>query len=312
MNDYTKLITFNPVIQQLYVKGLDDYADIYAIGGCDLYNYSHFSNPLIRGYGWVINVFGNCESVETFYKWISGLDNTALFQVINDSLSSVQVIETSLKAQWAKMIGNGSYPKLLRNYSFTENGYILSNVPYFLDLQTSDGMYALSLIAKYTFPYSNPRRSISRQVIFREIKYNLNNFKVYPPAKNEIVSRVNDSRDKEIKSSVEIRLTGTAERVPVYDYTANMEDVSMIYSVPRGRRTVKLVLFNSRYDQNSVVWIFTALDRQTRFQKYRTMQDEPQNRKGISPATAQQMYPDRADVVRTRAIKDYLARTLND
>ena len=312
VNDFTKLITINPVIQQVYVKGLDDSADIYAIGGCELYNYSHFSNPLIRGYGWVVNVFGNCENIETFYKWIYKLDNTALFQVINDSLNSVEVIEVSLKAQWAKLVGSNSIPKLLRNYNFSANGYQLINTPYFLDLQTSDNQYILSLICKYTYPYSNPRRSINRQIIFREIKYERGEFTVFKPVKNGMVSRVNDSRDSAIKTNAEIRLTGTAERLPVYDYNGSMEDVSLIYSAPRGRRAVKLTLFNSRYEENSIVWIFTKLDKRTSFQKYATMSQELQNAKGIQPKAAQQMYPDRADVVRTRAIKDYLTRTVVD
>ena len=312
INDYTTLITMNPIIQQVYVKGLDDSADIYAIGGCEVYNYSHFSNPLIRGYGWIVNVFGNCENIETFFKWIYKLDNTSLFQVINDSLNAVQVIETSLKAQWIKMIGSGNIPKILRNYSFSENGYVLSNIPYFLDLKTSDDVYILSLIAKYTFPYSNPRASINRQIIFREIKFNGSSIDVFPPSKDVILSRVNDSRDRVIRNNVEIRLTGTAERLPIYDYNATMEDVNLLYSSPRGKRIVKLTLFNSRYEENSVVWIFTSLDRQTRFQKYATMkQFSPQNRKGISPAPAENTFPDRADVIRTKAIKDYLQSQIN-
>ena len=308
VNDFSQLLLTNPIIQQVYVKGLDDAADIYAIGGCELYNYSHFSNPLIRGYGWVINVFGNCEQIETFYKWIYNLDNTALFQVINDSLNNVEVIEVSLKAQWVKMIGANRIPKLLSNWTFSEKGYIMKNVPYFLDLQTSDNEYILSLLCKYTYPYSNPRRSISRQIIFREIEYKRLKLKVHRPVPNGMISRVHDSRDNAIRTNAEIRLTGTAERLPVYDYNGSMEDISIIYSAPRGRRVVKLLLFNSRYIQNSTVWFFTPLDRKTRFQKYVTLEDDLQNRKGIAPAVAQKMYPDRADVVRTRAIKDYLAK----
>ena len=122
IDDFTGLITMNSIIQQPYIKGLDDMADIYAIGGCELYNYSHFSNPLIRGYGFVSNVFGNCEALETFYHWIYKLDNNALFEVINESLNNVSLIETSLKAQWTKMWANKMIPNLLKNYTFTSSG----------------------------------------------------------------------------------------------------------------------------------------------------------------------------------------------
>ena len=310
INDFTALLTIGSIIQQPYVKGLDDAASIYAIGGCELYNYSHFSNPLIRGYGWLIEVFGNCEAIETFYKWIYRLDNTALFEVINESLNSVEVIETSLKAQWVKMVSSGKIPHILANYVFTENGYKLNNTPYFLDLQTSDGVYILSLICKYVFPYSNPRRSIPREILFREIKYNNGKITAYPAVKNGMIARVNDSRDAAIRSNATISNTGTVERLPVYDYNGTFEDVSLIYSNPRGRRCVKLILSTSRTDNNQAIWIYTKLEGQTSFQKYATMERELQNVKGIQPKAAQQMYPDRADVTRTRAIKDFLQKQI--
>lgn len=309
INDFTALLTVNSIIQQPYIKGLNDAADIYAIGGCELYNYSHFSNPLIRGYGWVTNVFGNCETIETFYKWIYRLENTALFEVINESLNSVEVIETSLKAQWLKMVGSGKIPRLLCNYTFSSNGYKLLNTPYFLDLQTSDGVYILSLLCQYTFPYSNPRLSIPRQIVFREIKYNNGEIQAFPAVSNGMVSRVNDSRDVSLRSSATISNTGVAEQIPVYDYNGNVEDVSLIYTSPRGRRLVKLALFNSRYEFNQAIWIFTKLGPTTTFQRYATMENELQNSKGIQPQPAQQMYPDRADTTRTRAIKDFLSKT---
>ena len=37
MNDFTALLTDNSIIQQPYIKGLRDAANIYAIGGCELY-----------------------------------------------------------------------------------------------------------------------------------------------------------------------------------------------------------------------------------------------------------------------------------
>ena len=308
INDFTALLTINSIIQQPYVKGLEDAASIYAIGGCELYNYSHFSNPLIRGYGWLTTVFGNSEAIETFYKWIYRLDNTALFEVINESLNSVEVIETSLKAQWVKMITNGKFPPLLSNFIFTDNGYKFDNTAYFLNLKTSEGLRILPLICQYVFPYSNPRRSIPRHVVFREIKYNRGKMIAYGSVKNGMVSRVNDSRDVAIKSEAMISNTGTTEILPVYDYNGTFEDVNLIWSAPRGRRCVKLTLFTSKTEYNQSIWIFTKLDQKTTFQRYATMENELQNRKGIAPSVAQKMYPDRADVARTRVIKDYLAK----
>ena len=305
MNEFTQLMLNNPIIQQPYVKGLDDYADLYAIGGCETYNYSHYSNPLIRGYGFVSTVFGNCEALETFYKWIYNLSNTALFEFIEQSLNAIVNIETSLKSQYVQMMNAKKYPHILNNYSFKTENYIFKTTPYFLELRTSDGNYIISLICKYAFGYSNPRRSIERQIVFREITFKRNVLTAYSPVVNGL--RVN-SFNSFVAATVSTG--GTPERLPVYDYNGVMEDVSIIYSAPKGRKTIKLVLFNSRFNQNNTIWIFTAIDKPTRFQRYETMaNDRP---KQSQPKPAQEMYPERANPPRNRVMKDYLnQRTLN-
>lgn len=264
IDDFTGLITMNSIIQQPYIKGLDDMADIYAIGGCELYNYSHFSNPLIRGYGFVSNVFGNCEALETFYHWIYKLDNNALFEVINESLNNVSLIETSLKAQWTKMWANKMIPNLLRNYTFTSSGYKIKSIPYFLDLTTSDGTLMLNLICRYTFRYSDPRTSINRQIMFRQIEYNRGKITANSPVKNgmKVGSQI---------LNVDLSSTGTIENLPVYDFNGSMEDVGLIFTNPGGMRLEKLILFNMRINNNQAIWIFTKIPVATRFQKYLTL-----------------------------------------
>lgn len=264
IDDFTGLITMNSIIQQPYIKGLDDMADIYAIGGCELYNYSHFSNPLIRGYGFVSNVFGNCEALETFYHWIYKLDNNALFEVINESLNNVSLIETSLKAQWTKTWANKMIPNLLRNYTFTSSGYRIKSIPYFLDLTTSDGTLMLNLICRYSFGYSDPRTSINRQIMFRQIEYNRGKITAKSPVKNGM--KVGNQI-----LSVDLSSTGTVETLPVYDFNGSMEDVGLIFTNPGGMRLEKLILFNMRINNNQAIWIFTKVPVATRFQKYLTL-----------------------------------------
>ena len=305
MNDFSQLMLSNVIIQQPYVKGLDDFADVYAIGGVELYNYSHYANPLIRGYGWLATVFGSCEALETFYKWIYRLDNSALFEFIDQSLNAVANIETSLKTQWLKMIQSRKHPRMLRNYIFKQTEYTMRNVPYFIDLQTSDKNYIISLVCKYTFPYSNPRKSITREIVFREIVFRRQVVESMAPVSNAM--RVNSLN---LNNSASLATGGTTERLPVYDYTGTMENVQLIYTSPNGMRCVKLTLFNSRNDENSTVWMFTNVERSTRFQRYKTMKFD--NPKGTQPAPSQEMYPERVDAARTRVIKDYLnQRTLN-
>lgn len=286
IDDFTGLVTMNSLMQQPYIKGLNDLADIYAIGGCELYNYSHFTNPLIRGYGFVATVFGNCEALESFYKWIYKLDNDALFEVINESLNNVSLIETSLKAQWSKMWANRSGPTILHNFTFTSSGYRVKSVPYFLDLSTSDGTLILNLICRYTFPYSNPRTSINRQIMFRPIEYNKGKLTAKKPAKNGM--SINNSL-----LSVELSSTGTNECIPVYDFNGSMEDVNIIFTNPNGMRLEKFILFNSRINANQTIWLFTKVPISTRFQKYMTMKNS--NGIGSSPKSSEDSMSYRID-----------------
>lgn len=284
IDDFTGLVSMNSIIQQPYIKGLNDLSDIYAIGGCELYNYSHFSNPLIRGYGFVAIVFGNCEELESFYKWIYKLDNSALFEVINESLTNTSLIETSLKAQWSKMWNNRNIPNILHNYTFTSNGYRLKSNPYFLDLATADGTLILNSVCKYVFAYSNPRNSINRQIMFRPIEYNKGKLTAKKPIKNGI--SINGTI-----MPVELSSTGTIETIPVYDFNGNMEDVGIIYTNPNGLRLEKLILFNSRLNANQTIWLFTNVPITTRFQKYITLKKSGNN--PASPADSENSMTDR-------------------
>lgn len=265
--DFTSMVTTNSIIQQPYIKGLNDLADIYAIGGCELYNYSHFSNPLIRGYGFVASVFGNCENLETFYQWIYKLDNSSLFEVINDSLSNPALIETSLKAQWMKLYTNHLGPNILHNYSFSQSGYKLKAIPYFLNLFTSDGMNILNLICKYVYPYSNPHTSINRQIMVREIEYNKGSITAKKPIKNGM-------NVGGVFINCSLTSTGIIEKLPVYDFNGTMEDVGITYTNPNGARMEKFILFNSRVNANQTIWLFTGIPVITRFQKYLTMRNK--------------------------------------
>ena len=266
MGDFIGMLTTNHAIVQPYVKGLNDKADIYAIGGCELYNYSHYSNPLIRGYGFVVSNFGNSEEVETFYNWIYGLDNNALFEVIDESLDNVQLISSSLKAQWTKMNESGVYPIMLRNYVFNGSGYKLKNFPYFLNLTLSDGRSVLEMICNYTFAFSNPKDSTVRKIYTRTIDYMNGHVKANAPV-------VNGVRLGRSLLPMELSNTGTIENVPVYDFNGSMEELGVSYVNPGGMRMEKLMLFNSRMNENNVIWIFTDYAVNNRFQRYELMKE---------------------------------------
>lgn len=48
IDDYSAMMESDNIIQQPNVKKLNDMADIYAIGGVELYRFAKHPNPLVR------------------------------------------------------------------------------------------------------------------------------------------------------------------------------------------------------------------------------------------------------------------------
>lgn len=259
--EFVKMMSSGVVVAQPYIKGLNDAADVYAIGGCELYNYSHFSNPLIRGYGFLSTVFGNCEMLETFFAWIRSIDNSALFDVINESLGNVNLVETSLKQQWNKMVSMKRMPPVLRNWVFTPTGYRLNMSPYHLTMMTSDGMSMTQLVCKYAFPFSNPRTGTKRKLVMRKLDVSDGVVIANRPLEGMLML---DGTGYPF----ELTGAGSVEDVPVYDFNGTMEEVGVSYVNPKGMRCVKLKMYNGRGGLNQVMWVWTKAGAVTRFQRY--------------------------------------------
>lgn len=274
MKQFSDMMVMNPIIQQVYVKGLADAADIYAIGGCDLYNYAKISNPLIRGYGWVNSVYGTCEQLEIFYQWIKNLQNNSLMELFENSLSNISVIEMSLKLQYTKMFTNKSFPNLLSNYTFTPNGYKFRNYPYYLDLKTSDDKNIITIICEHTFPKSNASQSTEMSINFKPIIYSKGNVIAMKTAVNSMF--VNESI-----LPAKLSESGLHMKVPIYNFDGRVEEVKVIYVTPENHHAEIYTLFNSRYHENQTIILFTTMQKLTRFQNYDLQNNEFSNNNSV-------------------------------
>ena len=260
---FQNIMINSPIIQQPYIKGLNDLADIYAIGGCELYNYAKFSNPLVRGYGWVSNVSGTSEGLETYYKWIYGLQNNSLMELLEQSLQNSSMIEMNLKVQWTKMYASRTYPNLLANYEFnsSNNGYKLKSYPYVLDLKTSDGRSILEVILNRTYARSNVKSSIPQQIIFKPIDYSHG-------IVTAGVAQVNGMKVGNNVMPASMNETGLILKCPLYDYNGDMIENRVMYTTPGGYKLEMLYLISTRHVENQSIMIFTNTPRVSRYQNY--------------------------------------------
>lgn len=277
MWQFQNLMITNPIIQQPYVKGLADWADIYAIGGCELYNYAKFSNPLVRGYGWLTCVEGTSEELETTYQWLYGLQNNSLMELLEQSVRNPEMVNMNLQIQWTKLYVNRTFPNLLANYSFSQNGeYKIKGYPYVIDYKTSDGRSVISLILSRVFPRSNIREAIPQVIVFKPITYENGIVTAYKAVENGM--NVND-----VVTPARVNETGMALRCPLYDYNGEMEDNKIEYVTPGGYRLETLYLISTRHRENQTILVFTNAPKITRFQNY------IYNRNDFAPGTGSNM-----------------------
>lgn len=282
MKIFQDMMVLTPIIQQPYVKGLADMADIYAIGGCDLYNYAKYANPLVRGYGWIVNVYGNSEQLETFYQWVKPLTNNSLMELMEQSLANTSLIEMNLKVQWTKMFATKQYPNMLSNYTFSTNGYKFKNYPYVLDMKGSDDKSILSVVCSKAFPRSYASQSAEMSIVFKPIEFK----------KNKVTARSAIKNGMSANGTVipaKLSETGLPMYLPVYNFEGRMEEVKAIFVTPSGYRMEVLTLFNSRYRKNQTVLVFTTMPVRTRFQNYLMSESE------VSPAGGKASMTDRID-----------------
>jgi hypothetical protein len=271
-------------MQQVYFKTFNkqsaDKAEFWAVGGIELYNFARHANPFVRGYAYNTRCYGNCEAMETFYKWTRTIDNTALFELIEQNRSNVGVIYTAIRNYMINLYDFNGHniktnetaqpPKLLSNYIFTDKSYASKGYPYFLDLNTSDGVNILTQICKYCFTSNKPTLEAIPRVCFRSMVCDQSSLIIGKLRVGEmnIPCQGNKCLNNSTVVPVSTNNIGKAFRVPVYNYVGSMEEISLAFQIPSGVHVTELVLFNSRVSDNSTILLFSAAPIIDRYQNY--------------------------------------------
>ena len=279
-NRMTALISTEPLMYQTFIRGLDDSSDVFSIGGVTLYDYASNVNPMMRGYGFVSTVLGLDENAETVKQYIALMKNTDMFDVIEQDKFNTGVIESFMKVHWTSLFSNKTVPKILSNYNFTgvdskrPMGYSFKNVPYFADLMFDpDGMnkQVIDLFSKYAFMYADPKKGISKEICFKQIDLkSTGGVVVYPTTINQMKVQGRNTTGKNVYS-VNLSSTGSIEEMVILDHTAEVDRVGMIYTNPGGMRKVIVKTFSSSADIENIYWIFTNMQQESRFLKYKNL-----------------------------------------
>lgn len=260
VNDFVSILEQHPIIQQPYIKRLNDLADIYAIGGCELYKWAIHPNPLVRGAMWNYNVIGWSEEFETLYQWLLMLDNAALMEMLETNLNDAAVIDATLKTQFTKVLQARRYPVLLANYEFDGSfGYKFKRDPYMVSLSTDHDGSILSLLIKRAYRRSTANQATMETISFKRIGYATGGQVV---AMKSLVNKIDIDG---ILHPAHVADTGRPLKVPIYDVLGKMDEVKVLYPTPSGYRVIPLILGHLRNIENQTMLIYTKTAAKTRF-----------------------------------------------
>lgn len=242
-----------------YVKGLDDLADVYAIGGIDLYDYAKSSNPLVRAYAWYADVVGVNEQVYTFNAFASRLVNGALLELLEsfeqnkDELK--QALQYNFTQQWTKGKDTPSeLPRLLSNYTFTSGGYERKSTAYVNELNTLD------TLVKYIFKRSSAAQSIEQHIYFKQLLCD-NKIDVKSSTVDKFI--VDD-----VSIPVKVDAIAPVIQLPVYDLNGSIENIGVSLIRPGGYNIKYLYLTGNMSYKNNTIMIINDIKPKTRYQKY--------------------------------------------
>lgn len=259
MKEFMTIMDQAPLILQPYVKHLNDLADIYAIGGCELYRWATHANPIVRGCMWHYNVFGSSEELETFYRWILKLDNAALMELLEGSINDTVTIDSTLKTQLLKVLEANKQPLMLCNYDFDSSlGYKEKKNVYVMTLKNSLDIGVLNAVVKRVFQRSRANMATSASVWFKRIMFKNGEVVARKAFKNSM-----DVNDKLLPATISDG--GLPLRMPIYDTVGSVDDVKVIHTAPAGHRLINLTLSNSRNDVNQTIMLYTRVGARTRF-----------------------------------------------
>lgn len=259
--DFVELMEKSPVIQQPYVKRLADFADIYAIGGCELYRWATHVNPLVRGCMWYYNVFGWSEDLENFFLWIQALDNSALMELLESSVNDTALMESTIKIQLMKVKDMKKHPLIHANYEFDEKlSYRERSHIYVLDPKINN-KGVVGTITRYIFKRTAAASATMESIMFKRIMYQAGEVIARKAQKNSV-----DIADK--IHAANISDLGIGIMAPIYDVLGKVDEVKVINHTPSGYRIEQLILGNSRNPANQVILIYTKQPLRTRFSSY--------------------------------------------
>lgn len=260
---FIKLMTNNPIILQPYVQSFNDDVNIFALGGCDTYKYLKFSNPFIRGYGFISNVMEINEDIYVINQFTSQIKTTSIFDLVMDENSDERTIVNNI----ATIIKNEniSINHLFKyNFEINENNikYNERSKTEVVDIKYKDH-YLLAIILNYAFRRTSEDEVLPNEKI-RIKRYEMLDNKLNPSITSTENGWYNNSNFISLSLNSE---TGMAKYLPVYNYASKFEGRNIVIIHPDGKNLVEIISPSTMNAENNLFWIFTSVRREGIFEE---------------------------------------------
>ena len=230
-----------------YIKGLEDMADAYAIGGIDLYSYAPIANPLVRSCEIVKNIFGTCEELNRYERIMSQITNSSVFDVVEDGIYD-SVLKPALDRIQIK-------PETLSDYVFSKDAYKPKETISILESSVGNQKIT-ELASKYIYKKSDAANLTIPTLYTRTLAFKNDSSKVDVGkiVKNSFV--IADSSNKNTFEGI----------TPLYDIKGEMKRVLVEPKVNvKGGEPEQIEMFSPTNERNMIVWIFSEKKFSDRF-----------------------------------------------
>lgn len=279
--DFYDLFKTNTIIVQPYVQGVENDVAVFALGGVETYSYLKYTNPFIRGYGFISTTIGSNEEMDMVKQYASQITNETVLELIEENKTDITTVSNNIVAfTKSKPLTTDR----LYAYEFDDAcNYKEKAKNHFLDSKDM-----IEKMLKYAFKQTDASKVLEyEQVRVKVFKMN---------QKNEIEttpSSVNGFKFGSGFINLKLDAHGSAKRIPVYSIASKIDIRNMAVVNPNGLRCVEfLTPSTGKINENNVFWLFTETPKESKFTKKVKLQKSE-----IHPNDAQYMLGDRIQSV---------------
>ena len=247
----TKILATDATIVQPYMKAVTNRIDAICIGGISLASKYIDSNPLTRGYYYVVSTQGNCENLHVFYEFAKRITNTATFDLIKTAVVSKadRSLADAISQAGVALFYANNLPKILAGYNFNKSTgeYTIRDQNHYMNITTTNGIPIYKLVGTYIFPEINANDAQVPIFYSRRIEVDR---QVGRPLENKI----SFGKTEYNCSSVD---RGTEYDIPIYDFSSAFKPTSLSFIQPSGFKLLQIYTPNGELSKNNLFFVFT-------------------------------------------------------